>query len=147
MTLVVPVREVVIRAPPRRSRSWHAECCNPRHGHQWWRSRPGQPRADGPIRGVEVGILRHEHRPLNDIGQGCAHCLERGARVVDRAGRLLGDIVRDDLAVGVHAVLTADVDGCRAGGHDGDVTERGADDESVRLQACDLHGFHGGTIP
>ena len=50
-------------------RSWHAECCDPRHGHQRWCSPARQPRPDGLVRGVEVGVLGHEHRPLHDIAK------------------------------------------------------------------------------
>ena len=118
------------RHPPRRSRSpRRALARRVLRPAPWSPAVVSQPRPDGLVRGVEV-VLGHEHRPLHDIGQGCARCLKRGARVVDRAGRLLGYIVRHDLAVGVHPVLTADVDGRRAGGHNGDVAERGADDES-----------------
>ena len=92
-----------------------------------------QPRSDSAVGGPQVRVRGNEHRPLHDIGEGRTRRSERNAGVVDRADRLLGNVIGDDRAGRIDTVLAADVDRRGTRRDDCDVTERRADNELGRL--------------
>src|SRR5262249_42494514 len=89
---------------------------------------------------LERLAVHHDDPPVDDVGKAGAASAEDGADVLERPAGLGGEIVPDDLAVRVDAVLPAHVDrGRRRVDHDA-LAERRVAGEAFGVEVLNGHG-------